>query len=52
LRFGNASDASRKWRAAAAVLADPTITTLDSVDLHAPGRAAIHGSGHTLPVLE
>lgn len=52
LRFGNASDASRKWRAAAAVLADPTITALDSVDLHAPGRAAIHGSGHTLPPLE
>jgi hypothetical protein len=52
LRFGSSVDASRKWRAAAAVLADPTITELDSVDLHAPGRPATHGSGHTLPPLE
>jgi hypothetical protein len=52
LRFGNATGAARKWRAAAAVLADPTITALDSVDLHAPGRPAIHGSGHTLPPVE
>jgi hypothetical protein len=52
LRFGNATGAARKWRAAAAVLADPTITALDSVDLHAPGRATVSGSGHTLPPLE
>jgi predicted NAD/FAD-binding protein len=52
LRFGNAVDASRKWRAAAAVLADPSITALDYVDLHAPGRAATYGSGHTLPPVE
>ena len=49
LRFGDASQAQRKWRAAAAVLADPSITALDYVDLHAPGQAAIGGSGHTLP---
>lgn len=49
LRFGNATQAARKWRAAAAVLADPTVTTLDYVDLHAPSRPAIGGSGHTLP---
>jgi hypothetical protein len=49
LRFGDASQAARKWRAAAAVLADPTIEALDYVDLHAPGRAAVGGSGHTLP---
>jgi cell division septal protein FtsQ len=49
LRFGDATDAARKWRAAAAVLADPKVTTLDYVDLHAPGRPAIGGSGHTLP---
>lgn len=49
LRFGDASQAPRKWRAAAALLADPSITELDYVDLHAPGRAAIHGSGHVLP---
>jgi hypothetical protein len=52
LRFGNATAAARKWRAAAAVLADPTITSLDYVALYAPGRAAVHGSGHTLPPIE
>jgi hypothetical protein len=49
LRFGDASQARRKWRAAAAVLADPSIEALDYVDLHAPTRLAIGGSGHTLP---
>jgi cell division septal protein FtsQ len=49
LRFGDASQAARKWRAAAAVLADPSITALDYVDLHAPSRPAIHGEGHSLP---
>jgi cell division septal protein FtsQ len=49
LRFGNAAAAARKWRAAAAVLASPQVTSLDYVDLEAPGRPAIHGSGHTLP---
>jgi cell division septal protein FtsQ len=49
LRFGDASQAARKWKAAAAVLADPSITALDYVDLHAPSRPAIGGSGHSLP---
>lgn len=49
LRFGDASRAARKWRAAAAVLADPSIEALDYVNLNAPGRPAIGGSGHTLP---
>lgn len=49
LRFGDASQAARKWKAAATVLADPKITALDYVDLHAPGRPALGGSGHTLP---
>jgi cell division septal protein FtsQ len=49
LRFGNATQAARKWKAAAAVIADPSVTTLDYVDLHAPSRPAIGGSGHTLP---
>jgi cell division protein FtsQ len=49
LRFGDASQAARKWRAAAAILANPSVTTLDYVDLHAPSRPAIGGSGHTLP---
>lgn len=52
LRFGSAVDARRKWKAAAAVLADPSITALDYVDLSAPGRPAIKGSGHTLPPIE
>lgn len=49
LRFGDASQARKKWRAAAAVLADPSVTALDYVDLHAPGRPAIWGSSHYLP---
>lgn len=52
LRFGDASQAATKWKAAAAVLADPSITALDYVDLHAPGRPAVWGSGHTLPPVE
>ena len=49
LRFGDASLAAKKRKAAAAVLADPTITALDYVDLHAPSRPATYGSGHILP---
>jgi hypothetical protein len=52
LIFGGAGGAPRKWRAAAAVLADPSITALDYVDLTAPGRPAVGGSGHTLPPIE
>jgi hypothetical protein len=49
LRFGDATQASRKWRAAAAVLADPSITALDYVNVEAPTRAATGGEGHLLP---
>jgi cell division septal protein FtsQ len=49
LRFGDASQAARKWKAAATVLADPAISTLDYVDLHAPDHPSYGGSGHTLP---
>lgn len=49
LRFGDASQLGAKWKAAAAVLADPAITALDYVDLHSPRRPAVSGSGHTLP---
>ena len=52
LRFGEASQAATKWKAAAAVLADPSITALDYVDLRAPGKAAVGGSGHALPPVE
>jgi hypothetical protein len=51
LRFGDSTQTERKWRAAAAVLADPSVTSLDYVDLHVPGHAARGGSGHTLPPL-
>jgi hypothetical protein len=49
LRFGDASQAKRKWRAAAAMLASPSVTALDYVNVHAPSRPTIGGSGHTLP---
>jgi hypothetical protein len=49
LRFGDASQAATKWKAAAAILADPEITALDYVDLHAPGRPSYGGEGHSLP---
>jgi hypothetical protein len=49
LRFGDASQTKRKWRAAAAVLADPQVITLDYVDLHAPSRPAVGGYEHELP---
>jgi cell division septal protein FtsQ len=52
LIFGSAGDAERKWRAAAAVLADPSITALDYVNLLAPGRPTVGGSGHTLPPIK
>jgi hypothetical protein len=49
LRFGDSTQASRKWRAAAAVLADPSITALDYVALYAPSHPDVGGSGHALP---
>jgi hypothetical protein len=52
LYFGDASQAKRKWKAAAAILADPSITALDYVDLHAPGRPSYEGEGHLLPPVE
>jgi cell division septal protein FtsQ len=49
LRFGDSSQAARKWRSAAAILADPEVTSLDYVDLRVPGRPAFEGSEHELP---
>ncbi len=49
LRFGPATQAARKWRAVAAVLADPSVETLDYVNVVAPSRPTTRGSGHTLP---
>lgn len=52
LRFGDSAQVAAKWRAAAAILADPSITALDYVDLHVPRRPGVGGSGHTLPPIE
>ncbi|MGN6215670.1 MAG: cell division protein FtsQ/DivIB [Solirubrobacterales bacterium] len=51
LRFGDATQASRKWRAAAAILADPSITALDYVDLAAPRHPSYGGTEHELPAV-
>jgi hypothetical protein len=51
LYFGDATQAARKWRAAAAVLANPEITALDYVNLIAPSRPSWDGSEHELPTL-
>jgi hypothetical protein len=51
LRFGDAAKAKRKWAAAAAVLADPSITALTYVDLHSPSRPSFGGSEHELPAV-
>lgn len=52
LRFGDASQALLKWDAAAAVITDPSLEALDYVNLHAPRRPTVGGSGHTLPPVE
>lgn len=49
LRFGDDSQAKRKWQAAAHVLADPEISALDYVDLQAPSRPSYGGTEHELP---
>jgi hypothetical protein len=49
LFFGDANQAHRKWRAAAAVLANPEITALDYVNVTAPNRPTFEGSEHELP---
>jgi hypothetical protein len=49
IRFGDQSEAVRKWKAAAAVLADPSVTLLSYVDVHAPTRPEAGGEGHELP---
>jgi cell division protein FtsQ len=49
LRFGDSSQAALKWEAAAATLADKSITALDYVDVTAPSHPAVGGEGHLLP---
>lgn len=52
LRFGDASRAAEKWRSAVVVLADPSITAPDYVDLHSPSRPGVHEEGDLLPSAE
>jgi cell division septal protein FtsQ len=52
VRFGDASEASQKWRSTAAVLADPSLEAVDTIDVQAPHRPAVSGSGHLLPPAE
>jgi cell division septal protein FtsQ len=49
IRFGDDLEAARKWKAAAAVLADPSVTLLSYVDVHSPTHPAIGGEEHELP---
>lgn len=49
IRFGDPTRATEKWLSAATVLADPTITTLDYVNVVSPTRISTGGSGHSLP---
>ncbi len=49
IRFGDDSRARRKWGAAAAVLANPAVGSLDYVNVQAPARPSWGGSEHELP---
>lgn len=51
LRFGDAGRRAQKWRAAAAVLANPATVEADYVNLHNPRRPAVRGSGYALPTI-
>ncbi len=49
VRFGDATQARQKWHAAAAILADPSVTALDYVNVTAPSRPVFEGTEHELP---
>ena len=49
LRFGDSSEVARKWEAAAAVLANPSVTRLSYVNLQAPSHPSYGGEAHGLP---
>ena len=49
LRFGAPQNAAAKWKAAAAIIADPDLTEVGYVDLTSPARSAAGGTGVTLP---
>jgi cell division septal protein FtsQ len=49
VRFGDDAEAARKWKAAAAILADPSVKLLSYVDVTAPTHPATGGEAHELP---
>lgn len=49
IRFGDDRQAAKKWKAAAAMLADPSVTLLSYVDVAAPTRPTVGGEEHELP---
>ncbi|HET8954302.1 MAG TPA: hypothetical protein VFN18_01445 [Solirubrobacterales bacterium] len=49
LRFGDASRAKQKWAAAAALLADPSTSSLSYINLYVPYRSSVGGSDYSLP---
>lgn len=49
IRFGDQSEAVRKWESAAALLADPSVTLLSYVDVHAPTRPEVGPGEIELP---
>jgi cell division protein FtsQ len=51
LLFGTAGSAAQKWKAAAAVLSDPELGSLDYVDLSVARRPAVGGVSYTPPTL-
>ncbi len=44
LRFGTASDLEAKWAAVAAILADPSVSSLTYIDVRVPQRPAVGGT--------
>lgn len=51
ISFGDATQVRRKWEAVAAILADPSVTALDYVNVIAPSRPTYEGTEHELPAL-
>jgi len=49
IRFGDDREAEKKWKAAAAMLADPSVSLLSYVDVHAPTHPVVGGEEYQLP---
>jgi cell division septal protein FtsQ len=49
IHFGDEREATRKWKAAAAVLADPSVTLLSYVDVQVPSHPAVGAGEVELP---